>query len=83
EPGEWAAHQQLESFCSDDRAIAAYDDQRNLPFVDGTSRLSAALKFGAIGIRTVWAAAEAAYQRCRSDESRRNVRTWQQELAWR
>jgi len=82
-PGEWAAHQQLEQFCDDDRYVATYDDQRNFPFVDGTSRLSAALKFGAIGIRTVWAAADAAYSRCRSDETRDNVRTWQQELAWR
>lgn len=83
EPGEWAAQTQLEYFCSADRAIAEYDEQRNFPFVDGTSRLSAALKFGAIGIRTVWAAADAAYQRCRSDETRKNVQTWQQELAWR
>lgn len=83
EPGEWAAKEQLELFCDAERAIAVYDEQRNFPFTDGTSRLSAALKFGAIGIRTVWAAAAAAYQRCRSDESRNNVQTWQQELAWR
>ncbi len=81
--GEWAAHQQLDQFCDNDRYIAEYDDQRNFPYVDGTSRLSAALKFGAIGIRTVWAAAETAYSRCRSDETRKNVQTWQQELAWR
>ncbi|WP_204140532.1 FAD-binding domain-containing protein [Halomicronema sp. CCY15110] len=83
EPGEWAAHQQLNAFCDDDRYIAAYDEQRNFPYADGTSRLSAALKFGAIGIRTVWAAATEAYNRCRSDETRQNVQTWQQELAWR
>ena len=83
EPGEWAAQQQLEQFCDGDRSILEYDEQRNFPFTDGTSCLSAALKFGAIGIRTVWAAADAAYNRCRSDETRRNVRTWQQELAWR
>jgi deoxyribodipyrimidine photo-lyase len=83
EPGEWAAHQQLNAFCDDDRYIAEYDEQRNFPYVDGTSRLSAALKFGAIGIRTVWAAATEAYNRCRSDETRQNVQTWQQELAWR
>ncbi|MEM9769489.1 MAG: FAD-binding domain-containing protein, partial [Cyanobacteria bacterium P01_D01_bin.71] len=83
EPGEWAAHKQLEQFCDEDRHITEYDEQRNFPFVDGTSRLSAAMKFGAIGIRTVWAAAAAAYSRCRSDETRRNVQTWQQELAWR
>lgn len=83
EPGEWAAQQQLEAFCDDDRQIACYDEQRDLPAIDGTSRLSAALKFGAIGIRTVWEAAEGAYSRCRSDETRQNVRAWQQELAWR
>ena len=83
EPGEQAALERLEEFCDDDQAIATYDEQRNFPFVDGTSRLSAALKFGAVGIRTVWAAAEAAYDRSRSDETRSNVQTWQQELAWR
>ena len=83
EPGEQAALERLGEFCDDDRAIATYDEQRNFPFVDGTSRLSAALKFGAVGIRTVWAAADAAHSRCRSDETRDNVQTWQQELAWR
>ncbi|TVP65086.1 MAG: deoxyribodipyrimidine photolyase [Leptolyngbya sp. LCM1.Bin17] len=83
EPGEWAAQQRLKAFCEADRAIANYDQQRNFPFEDGTSRLSAALKFGAIGIRSVWSAADTANQRCRSDESRQNVQTWQQELAWR
>ncbi|MBW4485302.1 MAG: deoxyribodipyrimidine photo-lyase [Tildeniella torsiva UHER 1998/13D] len=83
EPGEQAALERLEEFCDGDQAIATYDEQRNFPFVDGTSRLSAALKFGAVGIRTVWAAADAAYDRSRSDETRDNVQTWQQELAWR
>lgn len=83
EPGEGAALDQLAVFCDSDQAIGTYDDQRNLPAVAGTSNLSAALKFGAVGIRTVWAAATEAYDRCRSDEARQNVRTWQQELAWR
>lgn len=82
-PGEQAARDQLANFCREDRAIAGYDDQRNFPGVEGTSLLSAALKFGAVGIRTVWEAADTAYSRCRSDETRRGVRTWQQELAWR
>lgn len=83
EPGEGAAQQQLERFCDSDRAIGDYDEQRNFPALDGTSRLSAALKFGAIGIRTVWAATEVAHNRCRSDEARQSVRAWRQELAWR
>ena len=82
-PGEAAAQERLEDFCEHERAIASYDEQRNLPFMPGTSMLSAALKFGTIGIRTVWAAADAAYSRSRSDETRQNIQTWQQEIAWR
>jgi deoxyribodipyrimidine photo-lyase len=80
-PGEKAAGEVFEEFC--DRAIREYQQQRNFPSVDGTSKLSAALKFGAIGIRTVWSATSAAYSRSRSDESRDSIQAWQQELAWR
>lgn len=80
-PGEAAAQEKLEKFC--DCAIDNYQEQRNFPAVHGTSQLSAALKFGVIGIRTVWAAATAALENSRSDEARDSIRTWQQELAWR
>ncbi len=82
-PGEAAALAQLEKFCEGQRALAEYDDQRDFPAIPGTSTLSAALKFGTIGIRTVWQAADEAYGRARSDETHENIRTWQQELAWR
>ncbi|MEC4814867.1 MAG: FAD-binding domain-containing protein [Scytonema sp. PMC 1069.18] len=81
EPGEAVALERLEEFCS--RAIYEYQEQRNFPFVDGTSRLSAALKFGAIGIRTVWQATENVLENSRSEETHASIRTWQQELAWR
>jgi len=80
-PGEAAAQQRLEEFS--DRAITEYKEQRNFPAVEGTSQLSAALKFGVIGIRTVWAATIAALENCRSDEVEASIRAWQQELAWR
>jgi deoxyribodipyrimidine photo-lyase len=80
-PGENAAQERLIEFC--DRAIEDYQEQRNFPAIDGTSLLSAALKFGAIGIRTMWQAATNAYENSRSDESRESIKTWQQELAWR
>jgi deoxyribodipyrimidine photo-lyase len=80
-PGERAAIAQLSSF--GDRTILNYDEQRNFPAVVGTSYLSAALKFGTIGIRQVWQTAATNYEQCRSDEARKNVQTWQQELAWR
>ena len=81
EPGELAAQEQLINFGK--QAIEAYDDQRNFPAVTGTSLLSAALKFGAVGMREVWQTAALAYDDCRSDEARTNVQTWMQELAWR
>jgi deoxyribodipyrimidine photo-lyase len=80
-PGETSAKEKLEEFC--DRALYCYDEERNFPYIDGTSQLSAALKFGAIGIRTVWQATEEALENCRSDEAKDNIKTWQQELAWR
>ena len=81
QPGETAAQERLEEFC--DRAIEDYDEQRDFPWTDGTSTLSAALKFGAIGIRTVWQATIEALDNCRSEESEKGVITWQKELAWR
>jgi deoxyribodipyrimidine photo-lyase len=51
--------------------------------VPGTSLLSAPLKFGAIGIRAVWAATTIVLEDCRSDEMRASIQTWRQELAWR
>ncbi len=80
-PTEEAAKERLEEFCS--RAINEYQEQRNFPAIDGTSRLSAALKFGVIGIRTVWKATEDALENSRSDELEANIRTWQKEIAWR
>ncbi|HEY9659862.1 MAG TPA: FAD-binding domain-containing protein [Allocoleopsis sp.] len=80
-PGEEAAQERLSEFC--DRSITEYGEQRNFPATTGTSQLSAALKFGTIGIRTVWAATDEVEQASRSDETRENVQTWQQELCWR
>ena len=80
-PGETAAKEKLEEFS--DRAIYSYDEDRNFPDLDGTSQLSAALKFGAIGIRTVWQATLDVLDNCRSDEAKDGVITWQKELAWR
>jgi len=82
-PGTAAAAEQLIQFCDEGRAITDYDDQRNFPAVNGTSLLSAAFKFGVLGIREVWQLTTEAAGRCRSDETRRGIVVWQQELAWR
>lgn len=81
QPGEAAAQEKLEEFC--DSHLGEYKEQRNFPAVHGTSQLSAALKFGVIGIRTVWKATETALENSRSDEEQSSIRGWQQELAWR
>ena len=60
----------LDAFVRD--AIAAYGDARNLPDVEGTSRLSPHLRAGTIGIRRCVAAAQAA-----------GAETWLGELIWR
>ena len=80
-PGEKATQAQLDYFCTS--LIEQYRENRNFPALEGTSQLSAALKFGAIGIRAVWQSALNAYENSRSDESRDSIQTWQQELAWR
>jgi deoxyribodipyrimidine photo-lyase len=80
-PGEQAAQERLETFSA--HAINEYQEQRNYPAQPGTSLLSAALKFGAIGVRAVWAATVKAENQSRSDETRENIRVWRQEIAWR
>jgi len=57
-------------------ALLMNTKKRNFPSVNGTSQLSAALKFGVIGIRTVWAAT-AALENSRSDEVETSIRAWQ------
>lgn len=81
EPGEEAAQTQLEIFCR--QALETYGNDRNFPAQPGTSRLSPALKFGTIGIRTVWQSAQEQWDFARSDETRKQIKTWQQELIWR
>ncbi|MEJ5298328.1 MAG: deoxyribodipyrimidine photo-lyase [Armatimonadota bacterium] len=51
-PGEDAARCRLDAFL--ETRAAAYDRQRDMPAVDGTSRLSPYLKFGNISIRQVY-----------------------------
>ncbi|AFY59472.1 FAD-binding domain-containing protein [Synechococcus sp. PCC 6312] len=80
-PGVPPAQARLEDFCQ--RAINSYEPDRNFPGIAGTSGLSAALKFGVLGIREIWAASREAQAQARSEESLTAIRTWQQELAWR
>jgi deoxyribodipyrimidine photo-lyase len=81
-PGESEAKQLLSNFCQP-LQLLRYQQNRNLPGIEGTSRLSPHLRFGTIGIRRVWAEALLIEPLVRSDEERESLQTWQQELAWR
>ncbi len=80
-PGETAAQERLEYFCR--YQLSDYNENRNYPCIDGTSQLSAAIKFGAIGPRTLWQYTQIELENCRSEEARGNIIAWQKELAWR
>ena len=75
------ARQRLETFCDD--TIFRYADEREEPAARSTSRLSADLSFGTIGIREVWETTEDAFSRADSDEERASVEEFQRQLAWR
>jgi deoxyribodipyrimidine photo-lyase len=80
--GEEAAHERWDTFLADGRddlddaesSLDAYDDRRDRPGVDGTSRLSPALKWGAIHPRQLLADL---------DDERDGHRAFAGELAWR
>ena len=72
DPGEEAAGEQADRFLRS--AVDAYDDRRDYPASDETSRLSVYLKFGAIHPRQLLA---------RLDRRKPGHKTFAQELAWR
>jgi deoxyribodipyrimidine photo-lyase len=73
--GERAAHAAWERFR--DERLLGYAEGRNTPATDGTSRLSAYLKYGCIHPRTLLADLAA------HDEGGEAVRRYTDELAWR
>jgi len=72
--GENYARQRLTDFCEE--AIIVYDEARNIPSIDGTSRLSHALAAGVLSIRECWRAAHLFGEGKGSE-------IWRNELLWR
>lgn len=70
-PGEQGAVDRLEAFT---RAASTYEERRNLPSVEGTSRLSPHLHFGEISPATIWH---------RTADAGGSVKTFLGELGWR
>ena len=81
-PGEAGASQRLQSRL--DAIFDSYSDDRNLPGVEGTSRLSPYLRFGEISPRQVWHTTLAALEHKDTDEAgRSNAWAFLREIGWR
>jgi deoxyribodipyrimidine photo-lyase len=81
QPGEAGASQRLTRFL--EAAVHNYGNDRNLPGIEGTSRLSPHLHFGEISPRQIWHAAAKAAARAGSKPD--EFRNWQflAEVGWR
>ena len=71
-PGEAGASEALDEFLP---VIGRYDEDRDRPSIDGTSRLSPHLHFGEISPATLWLRA--------SREARAGAEPWLRQLGWR
>jgi deoxyribodipyrimidine photo-lyase len=78
-PGEVGAASNLEAFLGG--AITGYRENRNVPSVVGTSRLSPHIRFGEVSIRRVWNAARA--KMAASPQVASDGQTFLSELGWR
>jgi deoxyribodipyrimidine photo-lyase len=78
--GEHAALSRLSHFL--DTALFRYAEQRDLPGLKGTSRLSQDLRFGLISIRTVYREVEKRLLQI-TVEQRRSAQIFLNELCWR
>ena len=77
-PGEEAAHKALNAFIKG--AVSSYPRDREIPDVDGSSRLSPHLHWGELSSRQVWKAAHAAGEAHHWEEA---VSKFTAEIAWR
>ncbi|GAB3696818.1 cryptochrome/photolyase family protein [Halorubrum pallidum] len=83
--GTEAARGRLDAFLSE--PVFAYEADRDYPARESTSRMSAFLKYGEIGVREVYDATERALETAASDDRpeshAESVEEFQQQLAWR
>jgi len=83
--GTAAARERLSAFL--DEAVFTYEADRDYPADEPTSRLSAFLTYGEIGVREVYAATVEAMAEAESDarpdDAPEQVEEFQQQLAWR
>jgi deoxyribodipyrimidine photo-lyase len=78
-PGEVGAHANLNTFLKS--GLRGYKDNRNIPSVVGTSRLSPHIRFGEISMRRIWNQARAVM--AEQVELAADGQTFLSELGWR
>ena len=81
-PGEAGAQARLKRFLRGD-VVHAYDTQRNLPAVEGTSGLGPHLHWGEIGPRQIAAAVRALGKAAGTDPASNGARVFLSEVGWR
>jgi deoxyribodipyrimidine photo-lyase len=81
-PGEAGAQVRLKRFLQED-VVHRYDDQRNLPDIDGTSGLSPHLHWGEIGPRQIAAAVRGLGAKAGLDPASNGARVYLSEIGWR
>jgi len=83
-PGHESAQDRLEMFTSGkDPAIYSYQEGRDRPDLQGTSRLSPYFHFGMLSARQALVEAQAAADQAGGEKQQKSVDTWVDELIWR
>ena len=81
-PGESEAIKQLNFFINSG-VINSYNQARDIPSLESTSNLSAALSLGTISCRAVWNGAQISKNMATNEYQINSIDTWIKELAWR
>ena len=81
-PGESESIKQLNFFIHSG-GINSYNQARDIPSLESTSNLSAALSLGTISCRTVWNGAQKSKNMATNEYQINSIDTWIKELAWR
>lgn len=79
--GSAPGHRRLETFCRD--PIYEYADTRDRPAAQGTSGLSPHLKWGTVGIRTVFQRVDHARETASTEQAGESCTAFLRQLAWR
>jgi len=82
-PGERAARARMKDRLQPQGVISAYASQRNIPSLQGTSRLGQDLRFGLLSIRELFERTELARAAAPDEETAKSIKVYQTELAWR